>query len=106
MGALVFAFPIWGLWASLGVLVSLRSPTVKRAQQMLSISFLVVCFLPAIIVGGSRTMQRRLGGAARAAEGVNPMTVALVALAILLLVDVVLILIAMARFKRSKLILD
>jgi len=105
-GALVFAFPIWSLWASLGVLVSLRSPTVKRAQQMLSISFLLVCFLPAIVVGGSRAMQRRIEGAARDFQDVNPMTVALVALGILLLVDVVLILIAMARFKRSKLILD
>ena len=105
-GALAFALPLWGLWAGLGVLVSLRSPTVKRAQQTLSISFLLICVLPAVLVGSSPSLQRRIGGTFKFLEGVRPTTVLLWGIVVLLLVDVVLILAAMARFKRSRLILD
>jgi len=104
-GALAVGLPLWGFWGSMGVLASLRAPTVKRAQQTLGLVFLFVCLLP-MLLAVSAGMRRRIEGALGSLKGVNPGIILAGVVLFLALVDVVLMLIAMARFKRSKLILD
>jgi ABC-2 type transport system permease protein len=94
-----------GLMATMGILVSLRSATVQSAQQMLmmiivipifglqAIVFLLPTFMP------MEKIREFLGR-------FNYDQILLVFLGVLLLVDVGLLLAAMSRFKRSRLILN
>jgi ABC-2 type transport system permease protein len=91
------------LMATIGVFVSLRAATVRQAQQSLSYATLVLVFLPMIalrivpqswIVQVSQTLQN-VGGS----------LIAAIILLTLLLADVVLIILAMHRFQRARLIL-
>jgi ABC-2 type transport system permease protein len=94
-----------GFVSSLGIVISLRSPTVQAASQsimlMLFMPFLllqaVVFLLPVILPRSTVTAL---------AHQLNFTNIVLVILAILLVVDIVLFLGAMARFQRSRLILS
>jgi len=94
-----------GMVANLGILVSLRSPTVQNAAQiimlLLFMPFLllqaVVFLLPTFLPEGTvKTILDRL----------DFTTILLVFLAVLLVANIGLLLGAMARFQRSKLILS
>ncbi len=91
------------LAAGLGVLVSLRAPTVRQAQQTMSMAMFVV-FVPIILMSFlPDSFQDRLGAAL---QTVNPVNIVLGIIAVVLLADVGLVLAALARFKRARLILD
>ncbi len=90
-----------GLMATLGILVSLRSATVQGAQQMLMMIVVIPIFgLQAIIFLFPMEKTREFLGR------FNLNQFLLIFLGILLLVDVGLLLAAMSRFKRSRLILN
>src|SRR5690348_9795473 len=105
---LVIAIVVLGLLISLliasaGCLVSLRAATTRQAQLNLTFGFLVLIFAPLIIF-------QLLPGQTQAnfialLNTTNPATVFLIIVGVLLAVDVALLLIAEARFQRSRLIL-
>jgi len=94
-----------GLMATLGILISLRSATVQSAQQVLmmalvipifgiqAVAFLLPTFLP---MENIREFLARF----------NYDQILLIFLGVLLLADIGLLLAAMSRFKRSRLILN
>lgn len=96
------------LMSSIGVLVSLKAPTVKQAQQKLGIStFLIVWAIPMIGIYALRFVPKELRD-----EWLLPIvngdinTIAVFALLILVLGNIVLYALAKNRFQRSKLLLD
>jgi ABC-2 type transport system permease protein len=92
------------LMASAGVLVSLRASTVRQAQQTLSLSFVVLMFGGIFAV---RNLPREwLAWLNRTVATTGEMTLILAGAAILLLIDLLIVGTAMARFQRSRLILD
>ena len=90
-----------GLMATMGILVSLRSATVQSAQQMLMMIIVIPIFgLQAIIFLIPMEKTREFLGR------FNLDQFLLIFLGILLLADLGLLLAAMSRFKRSRLILN
>ncbi len=101
VGGLALLASIFG--AALGVLVSLRSPTVRHAQQTFSLGVLAAFVLPVfglqLLPGGWKAELIRsllLGDVAK---------VALVLALVLALLDGVLLAAALARFRRGRLLL-
>lgn len=92
------------LMSSLGVLVSLNAPTARAAYQRLSLVMLAVVFLPTLLVnfGGEKLKQFMEGSL----KDINLIQTGIVAGIVVLLLNVLLIWIALQRFKRSKLILE
>lgn len=103
VGAIGLSFLISLFSAALGVLVSLRSSTVRQAQQGFTIAMLVflvpMLIFPMLPIGIRESVAGFLARANLAAIGIAFGSV-------LLLVDVGLMAAAMARFQRSRLILD
>lgn len=93
-----------GLVAGLGILISLRAPTVRQAQQTLLIPITVVLILPSF---GTLLLPADLQ--ARFFKWLmeaDVTTVVLGVLAFLLVIDAALLAAALARFRRARLILD
>jgi len=96
-----------GLTAGLGVLISLRSATAMGATQALMMFLLVPIMilqivpmlLLTVVPNGMAIFQRLL-------KSLDFTPVMLVLAAVLLVIDVALLLVAMARFRRARLILD
>ena len=88
------------LVASAGVLISLRSSTVQEAQQIIMVTMLV----PPLVLGVIATLLHEQ--IARALGSLSSMQVVLIIGAILAVAAVGLLLAAMTRFKRARLILD
>jgi len=85
----------------LGIIVSLRAATVRQAQQTLSIGVVIVSILPAILPGVlPHDIRAKLFVAL---ESIDAAAAASWALGFFLALDVILIMIAMNRFKRAKL---
>jgi ABC-2 type transport system permease protein len=102
----ILALSWLGAWlaAGAGVLVSLRAATVRQAQQILMLTIMLLLFVPVygiqLLPGEWRAQIARMlaaGGVTRLVLGV------IVALTV---VDTSLIIAAMARFRRSRLILN
>ncbi|MHB1355889.1 MAG: ABC transporter permease [Anaerolineae bacterium] len=92
------------LSAGAGVLISLRAATVRQAQQTLSIAMLLLMLIPVIgtrLLPLDNSMQ-----VAQVLQSIRPLPTALIAGAVLLAVDILLLLVALARFRRARLILD
>jgi ABC-2 type transport system permease protein len=91
------------LASGLGVLVSLRAATVRQAQQAFSIAFLLM-FIPlfALPLLPAPVKAKLLA----AVSGLDATAVALVVVLILAVANGVILLIADARFRRNRLILD
>ncbi|NOY10428.1 MAG: ABC transporter permease [Spirochaetes bacterium] len=103
-GIVGFSLAGAGLAASAGVLISLRAATVRQAQQTLSITTMLLLFVP---VFGVQALP--YGWKARIVEAltaVDATRVVIAAIGLLVLLDIGLLAIAMARFKRSRLISD
>jgi ABC-2 type transport system permease protein len=105
LAALVFSFLIAMLTAGAGVLFSLRAATAQEAQQTL----MAVLMMPPTILGfvmsaimGSASARTRLQ---QVLGALSFEQVILVIVAVLLLLDLALLMAAMARFKRARLIL-
>ncbi|HEX6305647.1 MAG TPA: ABC transporter permease subunit [Anaerolineales bacterium] len=103
LGIVGLSFLVALLAAGLGVLVSLRAATVRQAQQTFSIAFFLL-FIPLFILPMlPEEWRARL---VDLAVNANLSAIVIVLAIILFVIDVVLILAAMARFKRNRLILD
>jgi len=90
--------------ASIGVIVSLGSPTVRQAAQQLAFVSIALTWLPILALSLlPNTLQASLIESAKSANLTQLLFVSMVALAV---INAVLLLVAMARFKRSRLILD
>lgn len=102
---LVITFLVSALASGLGVLISLRSATVRQAQQTFSFAFFLV-FIPifAIPILPEEWKVRFFTFFVQAETNVLPLV--LTAGGILLVIDALLITVALARFQRAKLILD
>lgn len=90
--------------ASAGVLVSLRASSVRQAQQTMSISIMLLIFIP---VFGSQALPgewRKPLVEALVNAGVTRIMLGL--MAALIVLSAGLLVVAMARFKRARLILD
>jgi ABC-2 type transport system permease protein len=102
--AIASGFLIALMVTSVGALISLHAPTVRQAQQTLSISFMILWFgaifgVQALPVEWTTNMMQFL-------MTVGEINLILTAMALLVTVDIGLMLIAIARFKRARLILD
>lgn len=103
-GGVMLSFLGSGLASAAGVLVSLRASTVRQAQQTMSIAFMVTFMVPFAII---KALPGEVGvPIITALSEANPVAIVLIFGAVLLVVDVVLIGIARARFRRNRLILD
>ena len=103
---LAVSFLVAMLTASLGVLFSLRSSTVQEAQQTLMAVLLVPAMLlqvGGVLLLGSDSGRERLR---EVLATVSFEQVILVVAAILVVLDLVFLMAAMARFKRSRLVLS
>jgi len=101
-GIVVFSLLVSILAAGAGVLISLRAASVKQAQQILSIGIMLLAFVPAFgLQALPREWRIRLAQTLGAA-GVNK--VLLIVAAVLVVLDLGLLMAAMARFRRSKLL--
>jgi ABC-2 type transport system permease protein len=92
------------LASSVGCLVSLRATTTRQAQVNLGVGFMVLIFVPFIVI---QLLPHQTQAAILAALNSTSMTqVFLIFAGGLFVVDVVLLLIALARFQRARLILS
>lgn len=102
----VFAsFLMSGMVTSLGILISLRSPTVQSAAQ----SIMLMLFMPFILLQAVVFLLPTFLPTATITalvDRLNFTNIVLVILAILLVADIVLFLGAISRFQRSRLILS
>jgi len=102
---LTFSFLVAMLTAGAGVLFSLRAATAQEAQQTLMAVLLIP---PMILQFGLFAIMGSDSGKARLNEMLGALSfeqIILVIVAVLLVLDVVLLMAAMARFKRARLIL-
>ena len=93
-----------GVVATAGVLVSLRAATVRHAQQTLAVAFAVL-FLGAVF-GSNRLPADWKAWFARIIFTWPQTELVLAAAGLLLAIDLALLFAGMARFQRSKLVLD
>lgn len=103
VGAPLVSFLVAGLAAGIGVLVSLHASTVRQAQQTVGMAFLVI-FLPLFFLPMLPADWR--AALATFLRTVDIFLIGVAALFVVFVVDVTLILIAVARFRRDRLILD
>jgi len=103
LGILAVVLLISTLASGLGVLVSLRASSVRQAQQTFTIAYFVL-FIPLMVIPmlPASVMQPVI----QFLMQTDFTTIAIGAGVIVALLDVVLILAALARFKRARLILD
>ena len=95
------------LFAGLGVLVSLRSPTVQKAQQVLAMVTLlpILPVIALVLVMGDQKFGALLAGVLGRMPSNMPVFVG-IAVLLLLLIDLAVVWISLARFQRARLILD
>jgi len=103
-GILALSLLSAGFIASAGVLISLRASSVRQAQQTMSISIMLLIFIP---IFGSQALplewRKRLAEALMNAGATRIMFIVMAALIVL---SIGLLAVAMARFKRARLIID
>lgn len=93
-----------GLAAGAGVLISLRASTVRQAQLVLSRAVIVLIFVPIFGVQAlPSAWKARLG---ELLLNLDLTRAVILAMGILIAIDAALLAAAMARFRRTKLILD
>ncbi|MEW5827417.1 MAG: ABC transporter permease [Chloroflexota bacterium] len=104
LATLVFSLLIALFSAGLGILVSLRAETVRQAQQVVSVGFMVI-FIPVLLLA-QFLPQETVAKLIVWAETANWTLVGIIAAVIFAALDAVLLSLSKARFQRSKLILD
>jgi ABC-2 type transport system permease protein len=107
LGILALSFLIAALAAGLGVLVSLRAATVRQAQQIFSVAFFLL-FVPlfAIPMLPEAWRTQAISWLMQNSGRITIGTVVLAVAGVLLLIDIALVIAAMARFQRARLIID
>lgn len=102
-GLVVITFLVAVLASSLGVLVSMHSPTVKQAQQTFSVAFLIF-FIPLFMVQYiPEAWKTAMKDAFVAADWKTIIILVLIGVCVL---DVVFVATGLIRFKRHKLLLN
>jgi len=103
LGIVVLSLLAAGLASGAGILISLRASTVLQAQQKMTIALFLLLFIPSFGAGALPAEWK-----ARLAEMLSTdlTKIVLIAAAILIVLDIGLLCAAMARFKRTRLILD
>jgi ABC-2 type transport system permease protein len=104
VGAPLLALLGAGLAAAAGVLVSLRSPTVRQAAQTLNVGVLLLIFIPVLGVQVLPEAWQAQAGAWLMTVGVDGLL--WLAAGLLAVLDLSLLAAAMARFRRARLLLD
>ena len=101
-GILVVSLLVTTLLVSAGILVSLRSPTVRQASQTVSILVMAVVLIPAALsqLAPAAWIQAILDGV----ERVGPVTAGIVAVLVLAAIDATIVIVGMRRFKRANLV--
>jgi len=103
LGTIVFSLLIATLGSGFGILVSLRASTVRQAQQTFSLAFMLL-FIPMMLLPTlPQEWQSRL---LMWVVNADFSAIFPVAIFILIILDMLLIAVAMARFQRARLILD
>ena len=102
-GLPVVSFLVAALAAGIGVLVSLHAATVRQAQQTVGMAFFVV-FLPLLLFPLLPTEWK--AGVVQFLQTADLGAISIGALVLLFLVDLVLLAISAAQFRRNRLILD
>ncbi len=104
IGAPLLALLGAGLAATGGVLVSLRAATVRQAAQTLNVGILLLIFVPVLAAQVLPDAWKAQAGAWVLSVGADGVMWG--AAAVLALLDLGLLVAALARFRRSRLILD
>ena len=100
---ILLSFLVSGLSAGLGVIVSLRAATVRQAQQTFSIAFFIL-FIPLFLIP-ALPEELKMKIFILASE-INVNTLIIGIMIVLFIVDLAVAWVAIARFKRARLILD
>jgi ABC-2 type transport system permease protein len=101
--AITLSFLIAALASGLGILVSLRASTVRQAQQTFSMAFMLL-FIPMLILPAlPREWQ---GNLLKWVTNADFSAVIPIMIGVLTILDIGLIVAALARFQRARLILD
>ena len=101
---MVLGFLSATLAASIGVIVSLRSPTVRQAAQKLAFVSLALTWIP--IIGFNLLPSKLQTNLLNSAKDADIAQIFWLILVVLAAIDAGLLSLAMAMFKRSRLILD
>ena len=104
VGAPLLALLGSGLAATAGVLVSLRAPTVRQAAQTLNVGVLLLIFIP--VLGMQALPDSLKAQLAARAMAIGADGLLWVSAGLLALLDLSLLAVAFARFRRSRLVLD
>jgi ABC-2 type transport system permease protein len=102
-GIMASSLLVSGFVSGLGVIISLRSTTVRQAQQTFSIAFFAL-FIPLFAL--PLLPQEWHKGATAVLEKLDFVSLGIAVAAILLVVDIGLLVAARLRFRRDRLILD
>jgi ABC-2 type transport system permease protein len=105
LAAVVFALLAAGLMAGVGVIIALRSATVKQAQQVLTTGVMFLLLAPALLAeawpGGFNALVSQFSGERR-----TDSSMALIAAATLVIAQLILFVIAKRMFRRTKLLVE
>lgn len=104
LATLMFSLLAGGVVSGAGVLISLRSSTVRQAQQVLSTSVMLLIFVP--VFGGQALPEAWKVRLVDFLRSVGPTLGIAVVVGALLLLDLVLVGAALLAFRRSRLSLD
>jgi len=104
LGIVGLSFLTATLGANAGVLVSLRAPTVRQAQQTLGLAVFIIAWIP--ILGLNIIPQAWKAVLGEWLKGGDMGSIVPIIVAALLALDLVLLGVAMTRFQRTRLILD
>ncbi len=104
VGGTALSLLMAGLAAGVGILVSLRAPTVRQAQQTLGVVTMLALWVP--ILGVNLLPQAWKANLSQMLGAVNEGQALAAGVLFLTLLDLALIAMAMARFRRAQLILD
>lgn len=104
LGGMVLSLLTATLAASIGVLVSLRAATVRQAAQQLVFASIALTWLP--MFGLGLLPNEWQASLLKSVMSGNATQIFLMIVIVLVVIDVGLLLVAMARFQRSRLILD
>lgn len=102
VGALILTLLGSALAASLGVLVSLRAPTVRQAGQVMGVAVLLVSLGPVFVLRAVSKWLAPFG----LSSPVSFAMAGVIAVVGLFILDTALVAAAMARFRRTRLVLD
>ncbi len=102
--AVVVSFLAASLFSSIGVLVSLRAETARQAYQRMSIVMIILWLLPTL---GLQFLPESIKASINSGlQGINLNAVVFGVITVMVIANIILILVAMARFQRARLILD